>query len=158
MNLTVSSANGKIYAIGGNVINGPVLSTVEEYDPVTDRWKKKNDMPNIRANGGISVVNGKIYIIGGATWNFGVPALPIVEEYDPIVDKWTRKTDIPTARLLCSSSAVGGKIYTIGGEDFVNGNSIIYSTVEEYTPEGWPFAVSSEGKLSSKWGAIKTAY
>ena len=148
--LATATVNEKIYAIGGCPGQG-LLPTVEEYDPVTDTWIKKADMPTIRFLGGISVVNGKIYIIGGAPWDRVAISLSIVEEYDPIADKWTRKTDMPTARSSCSSNTVGGKIYTIGGFN----DWIIYSTVEEYTPEDWSFAVSSRGKLPSKWGELK---
>jgi hypothetical protein len=43
------------------------------------------------------------------------------------------------------------KIYAIGSWTAQN----LLSTVEEYTPEGWPFAVSPNGKLPTKWGMIK---
>jgi len=42
-----------------------------------------------------------------------------------------------------------GKIYLIGGA------KVFPVPVEEYTPEGWPFAVSSHGKLTTTWGAVK---
>ena len=39
---TATVAAGKIYAIGGIAQNvGPVLPTVEEYDPATDTWIAK---------------------------------------------------------------------------------------------------------------------
>ena len=56
--------NGKIYAIGGG-LQGVGFSTVEEYDPATDTWTKKADMPTGRFALSTSVVNGKIYAIGG---------------------------------------------------------------------------------------------
>jgi N-acetylneuraminic acid mutarotase len=63
--------NGKIYVIGGGKShnNGPGgfigLSTVEEYDPVTNRWTKKANMPTKRVLFATGVVRGKIYAIGG---------------------------------------------------------------------------------------------
>ncbi|MEK7397060.1 MAG: sigma-70 family RNA polymerase sigma factor, partial [Candidatus Poribacteria bacterium] len=42
--LSACSINGKIYAICGARVGGP-LSTVEEYDPVTDKWTRKADKP-----------------------------------------------------------------------------------------------------------------
>jgi hypothetical protein len=38
--------NGKIYAIGGS--SGVAISTVEEYDPATDKWTKKADTPTAK--------------------------------------------------------------------------------------------------------------
>jgi hypothetical protein len=44
---------------------GTVLSTVEEYDPKTNTWTKKANMPTPRVALSTSAVNGKIYAIGG---------------------------------------------------------------------------------------------
>jgi N-acetylneuraminic acid mutarotase len=66
--LSTSMVNGKIYAIGGDLRGrGAPLSTstVEEYDPATDTWTARADMPTARWGLSASVVNGKIYAIGG---------------------------------------------------------------------------------------------
>jgi len=56
----------KIVAIGG-ITNayGPVYSVVEEYDPKTNTWAKKTNMPTARCFFSASSVNGRIYAIGG---------------------------------------------------------------------------------------------
>ena len=43
--LATSVVNGKIYCIGGTSIDGTEL---EMYDPITDIWSKKEDMPTPR--------------------------------------------------------------------------------------------------------------
>jgi hypothetical protein len=58
------------------------LSTVEEYNPATDEWRKEADMPTARMNLSTSVVKGKTYAIGGGPAWVG-PYLPTVEEYTP---------------------------------------------------------------------------
>ncbi len=121
------AVNGKIYVIGGGTFTVVGLSTVEEYDPMTDTWTKKADMPTAREALAISEVNGKIYAIGG--WD-GSRLLSIVEEYDPATDTWTKKADMPTPRAYLSTSVVDGKIYAIGGWD----GSRLLSIVEEYNP------------------------
>lgn len=67
--LSTSVVNGKIYAIGGmagDSVNGSrEVSTVEVYDPTTDTWTMKADMPTARACISTCVVNGKIYVFGG---------------------------------------------------------------------------------------------
>ena len=152
--LDTVALNGKIYAIGGTVNwqNGPNLSTMEEYDPVTDTWTKKADMLGKRIGLSTAVVNGKIYAIGGSEWKGGgVRVFHPPEVYDPATDTWTELADMPVPRRWLSSSAVNGKIYAIGGSDADRA----LPTVEEYTPEGWPFSVSPHGKLSTTWGEIK---
>lgn len=82
VSLSTSAVNGKIYAIGGAFgFFAAVLSTVEEYDPATDKWAKKADMPTARGGFSTNVVDGKIYAIGGATADWALSS-SAVEEYD----------------------------------------------------------------------------
>jgi N-acetylneuraminic acid mutarotase/sugar lactone lactonase YvrE len=130
---STSAVDGKIYVIGGVIAGaaaGPAISTVEEYDPATDTWTRKANIPTARMGVSTCVVNGKIYAIGGSPGNWA-PVISTVEEYDPVTDTWATKSDMPTARLMLSTGVVDGKIYAIGG-------SVVYwpwtatSTVEEY--------------------------
>lgn len=91
---------------------GGSLRIVEEYDPATDTWTKKTDMPTPRSSIATAVVNGKIYVIGG--WDGGRP-VSTVEEYDPLANRWKKKADMLTPRGGVSTSVVNGKIYAIGG-------------------------------------------
>lgn len=153
--LSTSVVNGEIYAIGGKSAVVPVwdaLSTVEVYNPATDKWTKKADMPTARTYLSTCVVNEKIYAIGGAL--VFETAFSTVEIYDSATDKWTKGSDMPTARKFLSASEVGGKIYAIGGSTVVDVR-VPLPTVEEYTPEGWPFAVFPQGKLTTTWGKLK---
>jgi N-acetylneuraminic acid mutarotase len=144
--LSASAVNGKIYAIGGRAgtFQNPIeLSTVEEYDPATDTWTKKSDLPNVRYFLSTSVVDDKVYAVGGG------PNGRATEKYDPATDTWTGKASMPTERSMLATSAANGKIYAIGG-----GSGL--STVEVYTPEGWRSSpVSPQGKLPTKWGQEK---
>ncbi len=126
--------DGKIYAVGGakgrtDLLRSMPLQIVEEYQPATDTWTRKADMPTARNALSVSVVDGKIYAIGGAE-GIGAP-LQTVEEYDPATDTWTNNADIPTARFALSTSTVNGKIYAIGGS---MGGFRALSIVEEYDP------------------------
>lgn len=134
-----ATSEGKIYVIGGldDDSDGPinVYNTVEEYDPSTDIWSTKQNMPTARFwLGAATSSNGKIYAIGG-TDPYGAGRLNVVEEYDPATDTWTSKTAMPTARegmaILTASNA---KIYAMGGYP-ENPNTGGYSRiVEEYDP------------------------
>ena len=99
----------KIYAIGGVAQNvGPVLGAVEEYDPATDTWTQKADMPTPRSGMAATSIKEKIYLIGGTPTVQG-PVLETVEEYDPSSDTWTQKTDMPTPRTALAVGVVGFK-------------------------------------------------
>ena len=119
------------------------------YDPVTDTWTKKADMPTSRGIFSASVGGGKIYAIGGMI--FGGSTLLTVEEYNPVTDTWTKKTGMPTPRTA-ATAVVNGRIYAIGGVERFAGR--VLSTVEEFDPE-LPQSVNPAGKLATTWGEIK---
>ena len=139
--------DGKIFVIGGSLqlrmdeYGDLSLSTVEMYDPETDTWAGKANMPTVRSNVSVSVVDGKIYAIGGSKMKkYQVPRgfgheseeLPTVEMYDPATDTWTQKADMPTPRKT-KTCVVDGKIYAIGGWSTANEQSQL-ETVEVYDP------------------------
>lgn len=121
-----AAIGAKAYVVGGSDGVG-FVSTLEEYDAVSNTWTTKAPMANPRMLPVAVAVNGKVYAIGGQD-NSGV--LGTVEEYDPVLDTWTPRAPMPTPRTTLGAAAVSGKIYAIGGLD----NSGMLSTVEEYDP------------------------
>ena len=133
--LSTSVANGKIYAIGGGVASSSsytsvkTFSTVEEYNPATDTWTTKSEMPTARGWHSANVLDGRIYVIGGssAAGPSGGTAILAVEVYEPATDSWTQKGDIPARRGAGFTCVVDGKIYAFGGYGGLN-------KVHEYDP------------------------
>jgi len=128
-----SALDGKIYAIGGVGGNAmglaePTIMIVEEYNPATDTWVRKADMPTARSQLSASAVNGKIYAIGGR--DAQDTTLSAVEEYDPSTDTWTKKADMPMPAFDHTASVVNGKIYVMGGGE----PGAILSTIMKYDP------------------------
>ena len=144
---STSVVDGKIFVIGGKVelekdkFGNVALSTVEMYDPETDTWERRADMPTVRSGVSVSVVDDKIYAIGGEEMEKikqykghvnKVKALPTVEMYDPVTDTWTQKADMPTPRKT-KTCVVDDKIYAIGGSAATNKQWWL-ETVEVYDP------------------------
>ena len=134
--LSTNMVNGKIYAIGGGSspsdaygYSTETFSTVEEYDPATNTWTTKSEMPTARGWHSANVLDGKIYVIGGSsvTPSAGTPILA-VEVYDPAKDTWTQKGNIPRRIGAGFTSEVEGKIYAFGGYGGLE-------KVHEYDPE-----------------------
>jgi N-acetylneuraminic acid mutarotase len=130
--------NGKIFAIGGQReaagSSAAAFSAVEVYDPVTDTWTRRSDMPWPRTGHGASVVNGIIYILGGRTIAVSGSSLSTVLKYDPATNLWTVEGDMPVRNAGMGVSTAGGRIYVIGGTP--NGNPFIpvLSSVWEFVP------------------------
>lgn len=122
--------NNKIYVIGGTNVSpwpGSPLATNEEYDPATNSWATKANMPTARTVAAAAAVNSKIYVIGGASGS-GTP-ININQEYDPASNTWATKTSMITARYAPGAAVVNNKVYVIGGF-----SSTFVATNEEYDP------------------------
>jgi N-acetylneuraminic acid mutarotase len=137
MQPSTSIVGGKIYVIGGWHAIGEwnpqwqALTRVDVYDPTTDTWTRKADMPTGRGHTNACVVDGKIYVIGGDSGP-GFSSIPTVEVYDPVTDTWTQKADMTSRRYWFSTCAVDGIIYVIGGNAGSQGGWQHLKTVEAY--------------------------
>ena len=128
----VAVANGKLYVIGGNDGSSGSsipIAIVEMYDPQSNTWVRKADLPTARAYLSGVMFNNLIYIIGGQ--GDGGTRTGKVEVYDPAINTWTAREDMPTRRSQAVAVVLGSKIYVIGGSatgpDGMN-------TVEEHDP------------------------
>ena len=142
--LSTVAVNGKIYVIGGvarssgwymdlaEATADELVSAVEVYDPETDTWTRKTDMPTARCGMGTVVVAGKIYTIGGLAANGKI--MNVVEVYDPGTDTWTQKADMPTARWNLGAVEANGKVYAVCGNLLPPWEDGTVTLVEVYDP------------------------
>jgi len=66
-----------------------------EYDPATDQWTKKRDVPFITREAAVGfAMNGKGYVGLGTNFNYSTQYRDFWE-YDPAIDTWTKKADYP---------------------------------------------------------------
>ena len=84
---------------------GP-LTSAEEYDPATDAWYARADMPSARYHVTVaSEPRGHVFVAGGFGSEFGHAAaaygteriLPTFERFDPYTGQWVRKAPLPFA-------------------------------------------------------------
>ena len=142
--LSAVAVNGKIYVMGGvarssgwywdlaEATADELVSAVEVYDPETDTWTRKTDMPTARCGMGTVVVAGKIYTIGGLAANGKI--MNVVEVYDPGTDTWTQKADMPTARWNLGAVEANGKVYAVCGNLLPPWEDGTLTLVEVYDP------------------------
>jgi N-acetylneuraminic acid mutarotase len=142
---------------------------VEAYDPATDTWTRKKDMPTARLSLDTVAVNGRIFAIGGIADLAGGPILSTMEEYDPVKDTWMEKADMSAKRWGVSAAVVDGKIYAIGGAEELEGEQPIFPPPEVYdpatdtwteltdmqVPRMWLSSSAVNGKIYAIGGAIR---
>lgn len=64
---------------------GDSLSTVEVFNPLTEKWELAENMSILRSRVGVAVLNNKLYAFGGYN---GVERLSSVEVFDPTTKSW----------------------------------------------------------------------
>ena len=94
---------------------------MDVYDPATNTWTRKNNMPNFGLSHAGTVSDGKfIYLAGGypgrdnASQTFSTTN---VLRYDPSNDTWSNIRSLPSARGAGALALNGRTLYFFGGAD-----------------------------------------
>ncbi len=123
--------NGKIYAIGGQHLEGAAreyVSDLHVYDSKTDTWEKKSSLPFGVSHIGAAtfVLEGKIITIGGITEEQQL--ISSVLSYDPKTDNWEYLTSIPQPLQATVAGVIGNSIYITTGKN--NQNILLSETIK----------------------------
>ncbi len=118
-----AAINGKIYIVGGTSNSDQSLAlatTVLEYDPGTNSYTTKSQIPVPVTQFAGAVIGSKIYIIGGETniitQQGQIPTrTAAVQVYDVAANTWSTSTDAPYMASYAGATAVNGVLYLAGG-------------------------------------------
>ncbi|PAP76670.1 hypothetical protein BSZ37_09565 [Rubrivirga marina] len=115
---------GRIYAIGGQQGHDEgrrFRSELHAYDPATDTWARRADLPIRRSHfePGTFVWDGRIVIVGGVGRGAdNNRAMDQITAYDPQSDTWTELDPLPVRLLGPVAQVIDGQlIVTHGGLD-----------------------------------------
>jgi N-acetylneuraminic acid mutarotase len=111
-----SVIGGKLYTVGGlrTTVDGVRLSrSLYVYDPETDTWDKKANIPVDAIEGTQGVIAGKLYVHVG-TISMGADS--VFFRYDPATDTWTKRASPPSQHMTGQAEIINGKYYLVGGE------------------------------------------
>ena len=133
-----TSIKGKIYVAGGWT-HERLSRRLYVYDPRTDSWTRKADMPFTidRSAGHQGMIDGKLYVYAGVTVKGdGSPGPHRFFRYDPASNTWTTLGRPPYSRRGGASGVIDGKLYLVGGTLGTSQNGA--SDVHVYVPTaGW---------------------
>ncbi len=108
--------NGIFYVISGRAAyapGSPRNARVDAYDPATNMWTRKTDIPTPRGGAGAAVLGNVIVVVGGegnpAPGSQGV--FPVAEEFDPATNKWRTLAAPLTPRHGAYAVGIDGKLY-----------------------------------------------
>ena len=74
---------------------GNASSGVYAYDPSSDSWSQKADLPEDISAASAAVLDGQLYVVGGCTTGNCAPTSTKVYRYDAGSDSWTAVADYP---------------------------------------------------------------
>lgn len=143
------AVNGKLHVIGGAAfqVNAQgtshpsrmrALGTHEVYDPASNSWSTRTEIPTPRNHAAAGAVNGRIYVVGGRVGSVFIPNannIDLVEEYDPAADRWDLKAPMPTPHSASAWGVHDGRIYVAGGEIRHRDIWGAYTAVEAFDPK-----------------------
>lgn len=124
--------DGKVYLFGGlfNETSFESSNSIYVYDPVTDEWIIKGQMPAYLDGIVVEEYNGKFYLFGGHDHpQFNVRREVMV--YDPVTEVFDTVSQMPSQRVWFATCVLNGKIYVMGGND---PSFTAHSTVDIYDP------------------------
>ena len=131
----VGVLGGLLYAVGGQNNDGyqglQTLSTVESYNPVTQKWAGNNLIASMsvrRNHFGVGVIRGLLYAVGGANED---GYLSSTEAYNPATNTWALVAPMSVQRVDPGVCVLGGLLYAVGG---YTEEGDTFSSVEAYNP------------------------
>jgi N-acetylneuraminic acid mutarotase len=148
------SIGGRIYVFGSYIRGNQgilQLPRVLEYDPATDVWTNKADMPDVQSGGKCFVIGAQVYVAFVmdprlcSYWEY--PA-PFMLKYDPASDAWSWCADHPAAGPLVEAN---GRIYIVGGLDPATYTYLDF--LYEYDPAGDAWTAKSSKPLVN-WAEV----
>lgn len=108
-----SEISGRLYltgGIGGDL--GPPSKRLYVYDPGTNGWSRKRDMPVAGMDGIQAVVKGLLYVY----IPMGVDYEGTFLRYTPATDTWKTLARPPTRHGMAQAGVINGKLYLVGGD------------------------------------------
>jgi N-acetylneuraminic acid mutarotase len=111
---------GKLYVSGGFLDEGSAgfhwQRSLFVYDPATNTWSRKADMPKRTAQGITGVIGGKLYVLIGTCEDCAVTNPPRLFRYDPLTNRWDATLpSAPFAHVRGAGGVINGKFYVAGG-------------------------------------------
>jgi N-acetylneuraminic acid mutarotase len=109
--------NGKIYVSGGRMTGDKNYQrALLVYNPATNSWTRKRDMPSVTWGGATGVINNKLYVLTCEVEEdcyIDNPWLSLFR-YDPATDQWAFLGFSPPQTGPPMAGVIGGKLYFTG--------------------------------------------
>ena len=158
-----ATLDNKFYIIGIRTLRGGshldnLFPRLYVYDPITNKWSRKADLPQLLSQGIGFSANGLLYALWGSCDDCTLPipggrhTARFLFSYDPATNKWTRRADAIYRHRGGGGAMIDGKFYAVTGSvSRVNRLEVYDPTTDTWTsrakpPRAGSSAVADVGK------------
>ena len=153
----VGVIGGKLYISGGVSDHGDgweAHSALVAYDPVSDAFSIKANMPRKVSNGVSGVIGGRLYVLTGFCGDCTHTITRRLYRYDPSTNAWNATlTWCPNAHVRGAGGVINGKFYVAGGVD-ANGNLSAKLDVYDPATNSWKALAPMPSATAGVAGAV----
>lgn len=151
-----SAIGGKLYVSGGLKILPPgsfrETRTLFVYNPVTNTWVRKADMPAAGFDGAQGVIGGRLYVyVGNDFFTSGDHFF----RYNPATNTWVTLPRPPVQHASGMGGVINGKFYLVGGFGFFSDANATLNVYDPATNTWTTKASMTEPRLHLAGGVIK---
>lgn len=150
--------NGKIYVSGGSTGANGRYNSLYQYNPATNVWTRKHDMPAAAYGGVTGVLGGRLYVLTscGEDWACYPVIYKAFWRYDPATDRWSALPTPQSVHSWGSAGVIGGKFYVVGGANGPEANPGDPRLLEVFDPvtNRWTTLPGLTGLRTSAAGAV----
>ncbi len=105
----------RVYAIGGQRVDGSILQNNVKYNPIANSWTSRTSLLWLSAFSAAVSINDSLYFTGGKNLTDGY--LRKVGVYNTFANNWTSLADLPLAVAFHSSASLDSVgIWVLGGK------------------------------------------
>jgi N-acetylneuraminic acid mutarotase len=123
----VSAIGGRLYVTGGASPSGPLTKSLFVYNPGSNKWVRKADMPEAGGCGAQGVIAGMLYVYSACSGDRFF-------RYDPATNTWITLRPPPTSHDFGGSGVIAGKLYLVGGQHVEGGWYVPHAQLDIYDP------------------------
>ena len=114
-----AAVGDKLFVFGGFYTEAiQAARAVNVYDPATNAWSARPDMPTAVSHAGVAADGATVWLVGGLSGDYNGGANPATAEvwkYDTAADVWTPGPALPAAGAAGGLALVGRRLHYFGG-------------------------------------------
>jgi N-acetylneuraminic acid mutarotase len=146
--------NGKIFVSGGSTDFHWTRNQLYMYDPATNVWSRKRDMPDYTWGGITGVINNQLYVLTCTMQEdcYTLYAPLHLYRYNPATDQWTDLGLSPEQSRAPMGGTIGGKLYFTGQSDLGSALLTVYDPASNQWSRKTPM---NHSRYDGAWATLR---